>query len=242
MLRAHMTAATPLRAPDPIEPASAEPLSKRWLGLDWSAILPWELGEYRVELGTLEDVIGFVGRHYAEMFGSDADEGRFLSEPMTPAKRRVLADSDLFVIRDGSEIVGLQVSAPTDWSTYYVRSFALLPAARRPGLAESLARRVADTLVEHGVRRIENDTTPTNVANLMVTTHLGYVTTGTLASDRWGVMLRRTLYLDSAAEDVFRGQFCAGRWSPGRRAKSGRGRKGARHEEVRTAHDVRNER
>lgn len=216
-----MTAATPLRPDDhPAHPAPTDPLSKRWLGLDWAAYLPWQISGYTIELGTLEDVIGFVGRWYAEIFGSDADEGRFFAEPMTPAKRRVLAESDLFVIREAGEIVGLQVAAPSDWSTYYIRSFALLPRVRGRGLVEGITRRLAATLRDHGVARIENDTTPTNVANLFVTTRLGYLTTGTLNSDRWGLVLRRTLYVDPAAEEVFRGQFCAGRWSPRRRQSS----------------------
>jgi ribosomal protein S18 acetylase RimI-like enzyme len=217
MVRATMTAATPLRAAaDPTTPAAGDPLSKRWLALDWSAHLPWDIGGLRIELGALEDVIGFVGRWYAEIFGSAADEGRFLTEPMTPAKRCVLGESDLFLIREAGEIVGLQVGAPTDWSTYYIRSLAVLPHARRPGILEGISQAMTAVLREHGVTRIENDTTPTNVANLLVTTRLGYMTTGTLNSERWGMLLRRTLFLESAAEDVFRGQFCAGRWSPRR--------------------------
>jgi ribosomal protein S18 acetylase RimI-like enzyme len=216
-----MTAATPLRPEThPAPPVPSDPLSKRWLGLDWSAHLPWQIAGYTIDLGTLEDVIGFVGRWYAEIFGSDADEGRFFGEPMTPAKRRVLAESDLFVIREAGEIVGLQVAAPSDWSTYYIRSFALLPRVRGRGVVEGITRRLAATLRDPGVARIENDTTPTNVANIFVTTRLGYTTTGTLNSDRWGLVLRRTLYVDPAAEEVFRGQFCAGRWSPRRRQTS----------------------
>lgn len=209
-----MSLATPMRptpAAAPTDPAP-QPLSLRWLGLDWRDHLPWEIDGLRVELGSLDDALAFVAEHYAEIFGATADEGRWLAEPMTPAKRFVLAESDLFIVRDGARAIGLKIAAPTDWSSYYLRSFAFLPEYQGRGIGPQLTTRIEAPLAAAGVTRIEYDTAPVNAANLKATTRMGYVTTGMINSDRWGSLLRRTKYLDPSAVDVFLDQYCAGTW------------------------------
>ena len=117
--------------------------SRRLLGLDWSATLPWTFDDITVDLGTFEaDAMPFMATHYGEIFGmSDPSTARFLVEPMTPSKLRFGAEMDVFVFRDAGTPIGLIVAHPTDWSTYYVRTAALLRDYRRKMVDEGWTER-----------------------------------------------------------------------------------------------------
>ncbi|XYH92913.1 GNAT family N-acetyltransferase [Sorangium sp. So ce1128] len=190
---------------------TVESLAMRWWNLDWRAYLPLTLGDVTVELGTLADAESFIRAHYPGMFAAP-DGASWLADPMTEAKRRFYHDADIFLFRDCDRSVGLQIGHPIDWSTYYVRTVALLPEHRGRGLLAGLTAHVANVLAGAGVERIEGDIPPTNMANLLAQTRLGYVATGTLNSDRWGLLVRMTKYLRDDADAVFRRQYCAVAW------------------------------
>jgi GNAT superfamily N-acetyltransferase len=188
-----------------------ESLSMRWWSLDWRAHLPVTFGAITVELATLADAEAFIGEQYPRMFAA-ADGASWLANPMTEAKRRFYRDADIFLFREGDRAVGLQIGHPTDWSTYYVRTVALLPDHRGRGLLAGLTAHVASVLAGVGVERLEGDIPPTNTANLLAQMRLGYVATGTLNSERWGLVVRMTKYLRDDADAAFRRQFCAFTW------------------------------
>ncbi len=186
-------------------------LSKRVLGLDWSTVLPWRFEEITVEPGEFErDALPFISAHYAAIFGTSGDEApRFFVEPMTDAKRRFSAEMDVFLFRADGRTVGIHLSHPSDWSTYYMRTTALLPEYRGRRLVRRMLERMEAPLRSHGVARIEGDVTPTNAAMVRVNLEQGYVVTSTSTSDRWGMLLRFTKFLRRDVEDVFVRQFCA---------------------------------
>lgn len=185
--------------------------SRRLLGLDWSATLPWTFDDITVDLGTFEaDAMPFMATHYGEIFGmSDPSTARFLVEPMTPSKLRFGAEMDVFVFRDAGTPIGLIVAHPTDWSTYYVRTAALLRDYRRKHLIVRYMDHIIEPLQRAGVARLETDVAPTNAP--MVGFHIdkGFIVSSTSTSDRWGMTLRFTKFLREEAEQVFVRQFCA---------------------------------
>ncbi len=188
------------------------PLSLRWLGIDFRALLPWTFRTLTVEYGTADELLPFVERHYATLFGS-SDDRRWRAEALEINKRHFIAEADIFLIRDAEgRIVGDLVGHPSDWSTYYLRSMALLPEFRGRGTYPELMDRLAEVLAAAGVERIEADVTPSNRMNIVTGLRLGYVTTGTFNSDRWGSVIRMTKFLNEEAEDVFHNQYCAGTW------------------------------
>jgi hypothetical protein len=70
---------------------------------------------------------------------------------------------------------------------------------------------------------------PSNATMLHVATRLGFISSGTLLSDRWGALVRFTKFLDTPSESVFTRQFCS------QLSGTTRGRirtKGERHEEA----------
>src|SRR5690349_2312393 len=105
-------------------------LSKRLWDLDWSTQLPWRLDDVDVVHASFDDALSFIGAHFAAIFESDARAARFLTDPMTEAKARFGREMDVFLFRAGGEVVGVLMAHPSDWSTYYMRSAAFLPAFR----------------------------------------------------------------------------------------------------------------
>lgn len=192
-------------------PPAPSNASLRLLGLDWSATLPWTFDDITVDFGTFEaDAMPFMSTHYGEIFGmSDPSTARFLVEPMTPSKLRFGAEMDVFVFRDAGTPIGLIVAHPTDWSTYYVRTAALLRDYRRKHLIVRYMDHIIEPLQRAGVARLETDVAPTNAP--MVGFHIdkGFIVSSTSTSDRWGMTLRFTKFLREEAEQVFVRQFCA---------------------------------
>jgi hypothetical protein len=187
--------------------AATQTLSERYWGIDWAAELPRTFGDVRVQWASFDDVSGFLQAHGLEMFGVDA-QGRWLHESMTPAKRQFLRDSDVFTYWQDGALAGYLMAQPTDWSTYYVRSMALLPSCRGQGVVGAMNELLVSVLRPAGVQRLEADTSGANAAMATALLRLGWVATGITNTDRWGSMVRYTNYLGQEATEVFRHQYC----------------------------------
>jgi GNAT superfamily N-acetyltransferase len=159
----------------------------------------------------MDDVMPFIKERFAALFWREGEDG-WLRDDMSPAKLRFYEDADVFLVRDGDALVGLEIAHPTDWSTYYLRTHVLLPAYRGRGIMAELMRRRAAVLAGVGVQRIEGDVIPTNVAQMIAHTKIGAIVTGTSNTDRWGTLVRLTKYIEPTAEAVFHDQFCCGKW------------------------------
>lgn len=181
-------------------------LSQRLWGLDWSSILPWALDDVATfELGTFADALPFMEEHYPRIFG-DAPE-RFFFEGMSEKKLRFGDEMDVFVMRAEGKAIGVMTAHPSDWSTYYVRTFALLPSYRERGWCSHLTERLGEPLRSSGCDRWEADCSPANTAMIRMFTSSRFVQTATINSERWGQMLRFTKFLREDAEAAFRRQF-----------------------------------
>lgn len=201
--------------------------------LDWASLCPVALGGgvTAAPIG-VEDALAFMAAHYAEAFRADAADRRFLPDPMTPAKRRFLAQSDRIAFRDGDRVVGLLVGNPVDWSTYYWRTAAFLPEYQGRGLLAALLAHTDRLMAAHGVVRVEGECAPTNYRQLRLLLRLGYVVTSTVTSERWGAMLRLTRFLDEQAEEAFVDRYSKDAGLP-RGPSTHPEPRGGRHEEVR---------
>lgn len=182
-------------------------LSSRIWGLDWGAELPWSLGDATVAAGSFSDALAFVGEHYESIFGNGKESG-FLSDPFTEAKRRFGDEMDVLLIRADCQVVGLLVAHPLDWTTYYMRSVAILPQYRERKLFVQMVERCFAPLAAVGVERIEGETAPTNTGMMRALTGLGFLVTSTANSERWGATVRFTKFLREEAASVFAERFC----------------------------------
>ncbi|MBN9160953.1 MAG: GNAT family N-acetyltransferase [Myxococcales bacterium] len=179
-------------------------MSQRLWDIDWKSILPWHFDDVRVEYERLADVLPFM----AEVFPQTFNVGRqWLQEEMTEAKRRFGEEMDVFVFRAEAKIVGVIVAHPLDWSTYYWRVATILPEYRQRNLVASLAEPLYARFREAGVKRMEVDTSPANRPMVRLLSNQGFIVTSTSSSERWGLSLRFTKFLDDEAERIYRGQF-----------------------------------
>jgi ribosomal protein S18 acetylase RimI-like enzyme len=182
-------------------------LSQRLWGLDWEALLPWQIDDVSVDLGSLEEALPFMRDHYTEIFSTG--DGRFFTEMMSEAKRRFFAEMDIFVLRVAAETVGLVMGHPSDWSTYYMRNGALLPEYRARGVLPRFLEHIYEPLRAAGAERIETDASPSNQAVIRLHLSQGAVVTATGSSERWGAFVRFTKFLNEEPLKVFNRQFCS---------------------------------
>jgi hypothetical protein len=184
-------------------------MSQRLWNLDWRSVLPWHFDDGRADFATPEEALPFIQEHYAAIFGQNELEGRFLPSPTTEAKRRFFQEMDYFILRVGDRDAGILMGHPSDWTSYYVRSAALLPAFRDRHLLTQFGLRICEPLRAAGVERIEAECSPANVPMARLLTGQGYLVTGSVTSERWGVVLRYTKFLSEDASAAFMRQYTA---------------------------------
>lgn len=218
--------------PRPSSATTTGSLSRRILAVTWEVHAPFQLHDGVImEPVTLDEALAFTRDHYARIFGATSGDTRFLSEPMTAAKERFLAESDRFAFRDGGAMIGLLVGNPVDWSTYYWRSVAFLPEHQGRGLLAAALEHTDAILRDAGVVRVEGEAAPINYRQVRLLMRLGYCVTGSTNSERWGAMLRLTKFLRPEAEEHFANQFCRDTFLA-RPSPNPTPLKGAYHEEV----------
>jgi RimJ/RimL family protein N-acetyltransferase len=199
-------------------------LSQRWWGLDWREVLPFHFDDGRAEFATMDDVLPFMKEHYPAIFGVKDLESRWLENPMTEAKRRFFAEMDCFLFRVDGEVAGVFMAHPWDWTSYYLRSTAILPRYRERGIMTHFFDRLDEPLRSAGVERIEAEVSPANTPIIRVLAGHGYVVTGQVATERWGLLLRYTKFLSEGASAVFKRQYTAMRISKRRETPTHRSR------------------
>lgn len=195
-------------SPGPELPRAAAPASAsaRLWDVDWRAFVPRAVDDaISIELGTTDEAQAFIVEHLPEIF--DGASANFLAEKMTSAKRRFFEEMDAFLFRSDERVIGLALGHPTDWSTYYVRTLAVLPEVRQRGLRPAFSEFIFEPLRAAGVERVECHTSPANIIMLRGLLTDGFVITSTENSERWGTMLGLTKFLSSAASTVFDRQF-----------------------------------
>jgi hypothetical protein len=198
------------------EPPASERVQRRSLselfwGLDWTRHFPAELaGGVTVHASGYDAARPFISEHYRTIFHEDAN-GAFSTARLNASKANYYRMAgDFFEIKEEKRTIGLVVGTPVDWSTYYIRSAAVLPEFQCRQLAPHVLSVMFVHLAAAGVDRVEADTSPSNLRVVQILTNLRFNVTGTVLSDRWGAQVRFTRFLDAQSEEVFLRQFCMG--------------------------------
>ena len=189
------------------KPAGSPTLSATLWGLDFSRVLPRALsGGLRAVPGELPRIRDFLSSRFPSLT-EEALSG-VANASTRDAKLRYLNACDLIELRDQDRTVGAIVGAPEDWSTYYVRIFAVAEECQHPRVIRKLVREcLFQPLAMYGVQRIAAETSPANRAMCRLFSELEFHATGHQLSDRWGALVRYTRFLDRSCEAVFLGQF-----------------------------------
>jgi hypothetical protein len=191
-------------------------LSNRLWGLDLYERLPIVLthDEVVAQRGELSRVRAFLNAEFPTL--TEEALSAPSSELVARAKRTYLeTDCDSIELRHRGRTVGVLLGAPEDWSSYYIRIFAVTQSYQRPALIRRFGREcLFERLAAHEVQRVLADTSPVNIAMSRTLSELHFHVTGHQLSDRWGPLVRYTKFLDRACEDAFLKRF-AGTAPPG---------------------------
>lgn len=174
--------------------------------LDLSVGLPRVLSSSGVTatVGELQTTQEFLRREFPTFIES---------MPLTPKESAAkaayfLATCDFIELRHDGLTVGAIIGEPYDWSSYYVRVYALSRTYQKPSLTRRFVREcLMAPLAAAGVKRIFADTSPTNIPMCRGLSEDGFVVTGNSLSERYGPMVRYTKFLCSEAEQAFVSQF-----------------------------------
>jgi hypothetical protein len=184
-------------------------LSRRLWDLDWGSHLPWHFDAISVVQASFDDALPFIREHYTSIFEWESRAARFLADPITEAKARFYRESDVFLFQDAGATVGVLLSNPSDWSTYYMRSAAFLADYRGKNLLSRCVEATYEPLRAVGVERVEVDCAASNAVVVSMLAGLGFAVTSTVNSERFGALVRFTKFLREDAETTFLHQFCA---------------------------------
>jgi hypothetical protein len=197
--------------------------SQRMWGFSLADLLPQALSSDGIV--AVAGDFGRISRFLAAEFGMFTEEAQGSTPDRTVTDRKaeyLRAACDLVELRHNGVTIGSLIGAPEDWSSYYVRIFALRRDFQRPAMTRRFIKDCLFTpLGEHGVERICADTSPCNVAMSRLLTELHFHVTGSHLSDRWGPMVRYTRFLSPACEAEFRRKFGGGAPADGPRKNNG---------------------
>jgi RimJ/RimL family protein N-acetyltransferase len=187
-------------------------LSEALWGIDWERVRSFATagGEIVAVPSSFASARPFIAAHYAAIF-EEPPTSAFAPKIDAARERYYERIADFVEFQRQGETIGLFIGEASDWSTYYIRSTAVLPEYQGHGVAQHFFRRVLlDLLRQAGVERVELDTSPANLAMMQIVTRLRFNPTGTVLSERWGAQTRFTRFLSEASETVFLRQFCSG--------------------------------
>jgi N-acetylglutamate synthase-like GNAT family acetyltransferase len=188
-------------------------LSQRLWGIDWQNELPIAVtqdGRVRAEFSTLVESLPFINAHYRSIFEHNA-ASPFQAAGLTDAKATYYREvADFFEFKCDGRTVGLLIGTPVDWSSYYLRSAAVLPEVQGKKIIQRFLPLLFERLRVAGVERIEADTSPSNMATLHLLTRLRFNVTGTALTERWGANVHFTKFLSDDGENIFLRQYCSG--------------------------------
>ena len=183
-------------------------------GLPLGEYLPYVLSNDGVEaaVGEMARVRDFLAREFPSL--TEEGLGSTPQRETLEAKLVYLnTKCDLVELRHRDRTIGILVGEPEDWSSYYVRMFAVVSEYQRPSLIRRFAREcLFGPLTRQNIQRVTSDTSPANLAMSRILTELHFHVTGHQLSERWGPMVQYTKFLDPACEAAFHARF--GRAAP----------------------------
>lgn len=202
--------------------STRQTLSAKFWGLDLCASLPRALSSDGVEAvpGEIDRVRDFIALEFPA-FMEDAFGVQQTAEMLASKRRYLETRCDLIELRHRERTVGLIVGAPEDWSTYYIRVFAVVQAYQRPSLTRRFIREcLFEPLTAYQVQRVVADTSPANLAMARGFSEMHFHVTGHQLNERWGPLVRYTRFLDPECEAAFHRRF-TGVAPPGSNARKG---------------------
>ncbi len=188
-------------------------LTEKVSGKTWADHFPMAvdgLPDDQVDRISFERAFEFLNMHYQDLHQLESD-GPFPIGDFTPARVRYYSHmGDCFGFFHRGELVGVFIGTISDWSTYYLRTCSILRKFQGAGRFRSFLEHLIQSLKEMGFDRVEGEVSPANLGEVHLFNKLGFNISGVSLTDRWGAVIRFTMFLSDQAGKVFLGQFCAG--------------------------------
>lgn len=188
-------------------------LSTKLWSIAWDELLPYQFQgtDCYFDLSSFEELKDFLGTNAKSLFTDNEMTQRFLGNEPSPLKNKFYNEfADVFAYKVNEKIVGVFVANVLDWSSYYFRYTNIHPDYRGHQFTERSIKFLIQILKDHGVQRICLDVSPSNTEQVQRLSKLGFFISGNTFSERWGVNIAMTKYLDPKYEQVFFDQFCVG--------------------------------
>jgi len=187
--------------------------SSKLFGIDWNKYYPHKIvgKPFTIRKTTYSEVQEFIKKNRDKLDLSKYGEGLFQS--MEESRERDIYYKqfvDCFIIENDKDKVGIFMSNPSDWSTYYLRYSIFILEYRNLGLFTYVHKYLLEVLNNYNIHRVEADVSSSHIGNIHVYTKLKFILTSTILSDRWGATVRFTKYLSDKHELTFFNQFCDG--------------------------------
>lgn len=202
---------------DPPPTLSGGSLSQALYGIDWNKLLPQKIGNYELRKGSVESLFQFSIQNSEDAH----DENSFVpgfkpfTEEISEKLKYYQLCSDVFDFYLGDELVGVAVSNPSDWCSYYLRYILIKKEHQGHNLQNQWVRFVIASVEPHGIERIEVDFSPANTVQLFHYQRMGFYYVGMTMSERWGAVMRYVRYLNPNRRDAYLDQFFHGTKSRG---------------------------
>lgn len=185
--------------------------SERLFGINWQKILPVPLTEDGVSLhaATFEETDAFTKANLKIFYRTDPANSLFAAYSPNASRETYYRDnSDGFIFKHEGKTVGIVTAQPTDWSTYYYRSGIILPEYQNKRIIQKFLIHTMGVLAQHGVDRAFVEVVPAHSRSIHLYNKLGFFITGVTTSDRWGMLLQFTKFLNDKSRDIYLRQFC----------------------------------
>ena len=191
--------------------------TQRILNIDWSEHFPPVLSKQdspdteEVRLSDQETVRNFMLQNGDYIFEKCQWQTQFLSEEYSMGKFNYYDGvGDFFAFHAQNKIVGTFVGNVSDWSTYYLRSCAILPEFQGRGYFSKFLMKLFSVLSDNGINRAETEVSPSNIGEIYLFNKLNFNITGYRTSERWGTSIHFTKFLNASHEKSFLDRFCDG--------------------------------
>ncbi|MBI1859505.1 MAG: GNAT family N-acetyltransferase [Deltaproteobacteria bacterium] len=159
-------------------------------------------------------MVQFAQAHFGEIFGRK-EHSLFLKGGQSSAKKIFCeTNSDFFSFLSTHKTVGMFSGNATDWESYYIRSISFLKSYQHRGIYQAFLGHLLSVLKENGVKRVDIHIAPNNPVSLYIHLKHGFLISGSVLSENWGVMTQLTKFLDHNSQLVFESQFCTSSWNP----------------------------
>lgn len=195
-------------------PIAHKTLSETIWNIDWNNYFPYSLdsNDIIIKKESFETANSFIEKNKNITLPKNDLRSHFLINENYKLKLKYYKEiCDVFSIYDKEDsIIGIYITEPIDWSSYYIRYTNLLPKSRGSNISVNFTNYLLEILKKYPVDRLVCEVSPSNLRMVKRLSELKFNITGNSLSERWGSLITFTKFLNEKNEKFFISNFCTG--------------------------------